>query len=159
MKQIILYLPLVAVLATGCNKTKSFSNRLSGETWAVTKLTIDGEEEESDHFPTLEFADCDIYEEVCEGHWMLEGEEAHFAWQFDERGSLFTISNQSTAEHDHDHEHEDDAEHEHADPVDQCQDLSGTYDVEEMKRSTMTIKSTSTVGHEGEEVMLVLEKQ
>lgn len=156
----ILILVLVATGLVACNKTNSFSKRLSGETWTVTKLTIDGVEEEEDHLPELEFSDCDIYDEVCMGEWHIEDEHAEFAWQFNENGDKFIISNQSEAEHDHDHDHDHDHgdEEEHVEPIDQCQDLSGTYDVDEMKRKTMKITSSALIGYEGELVEIELEK-
>lgn len=173
MKTYSSILILAVILLTACNKTNRFSNRLAGETWKITSITVGGEAEEAEHLAELQFEDCDIYDETCMGEWMLEGEHAEFAWQFNENGDKFTLSNQSEAEHDHDHDHEgddhdhdhegDDHDHDHgheheADAVTQCQEFSGTYDVDEMKRNTMIIKSTETIGHPGEEVVIELEK-
>ena len=150
----------VAVL-TACNKTKINSNRLSGEVWKVVSITTDGEPFEQDDLPELEFEDCDIYDEVCMGHWALEDEEAHFAWQFSDNGELFTLSNQSEMDHDHDHEedHEEDHDdgHEHMNPTEQCQNFSGSYKVEDSKRKSMKISSSETVGYFGVEVLIELE--
>lgn len=150
-------LAIVISTLAACNKTTKNTNRLKGETWQVTALTIDGNAEEADHLPLWEFEDCDNYDEICMGHWVLGDEdEAHFAWQFDEKGSKFSISNQSEAGHDHDHE-DDDHEGAHS-PVDQCTELSGTYSVDESKRKTMKFSSDQTIGHPGELVEISIEK-
>jgi len=158
MKRIFILVAVASFGLSACNKTNSFSNRLSGEIWEVSKLTIDGDEEEADHLPELHFEDCDIYDEVCMGEWYIEDEHAEFAWQFNDNGESFTISNQSEAEHDHDHDHDHGDEEEHVEPVDQCQELSGTYTVEEMTRSVMKISSNSVIGHDGETVTIELKK-
>lgn len=151
MKKLLLLSVVVTLGFSGCNKTKTYSKRLSGETWSVVKLTINGEDE-TDHLPQLTFSDCDICAEVCTGEWMLEGEHAEFAWQFDEKGQKFTVSNQSEATHEHEHEEG------HVEPIDQCQDLSGSYDVVKMTRKTMQLSSSTTVGYHGTEVEMELEK-
>lgn len=162
MKRILILVAVASFSLSACNKTNSFSNRLSGEIWEVSKLTIDGDEEEADHLPELHFEDCDIYDEVCMGEWYIEDEHAEFAWQFNDNGESFTISNQSEAEHDHDHgddhDHDHGDEEKHIEPVDQCQELSGTYTVEEMTRSVMKISSNSVIGHDGETVTIELKR-
>jgi hypothetical protein len=160
MKNYIFILGLISLVSfTSCNKTNSLSKRLSGETWKVTSLLIDGEIEEEDHLPEFTFDECDIYDEVCMAEWHIEDEHAEFAWQFDEKGTIFTISNQTTAEHDHDHEEEEEEhEEELVEPVDQCQDLSGTYDVDEMDNKVMKISSNATIGHDGVMVVIELER-
>ena len=62
MKRIFILAAVASVGLSACNKTNSFSNRLSGEVWQATKLTIDGDAEEADHLPELHFDDCDIYD-------------------------------------------------------------------------------------------------
>ena len=169
MKRIFILAAAATIGLSACNKTNSFSNRLSGENWQVTKLTVDGNEEDADHLPELHFDDCDIYDEVCMGEWYIEDEHAEFAWQFNDNGESLTISNQSEAEHDHDDDHGDDdhgddhnhdhgEEEEHVEPVDQCQELSGTYTVEEMTRSAMKISSNAVIGHDGETVTIEFER-
>jgi hypothetical protein len=151
MKKVILMLSAVA-LFTSCNKTRVNSNRFSGEIWKVVSITVNGVAEDQDHLPVFEFEDCDIYEEVCMGHWVLNNEDAHFAWQFTDNGETLTISNQS--ESSHEHEHEDD--YQHMDPVEQCQNFSGSYVVVVSKRKSMEISSTETIGYPGAEVLIEL---
>jgi len=161
MKRIFILVALASFGLSACNKTNTFANRLSGEIWEVSKLTIDGDEEEAYHLPVLHFDDCDIYDEVCIGEWNLGDEYAEFAWQFRSNGESFIISNQSDAEHDHDHDddHDDNLVHDtNGDPIDQCQELSGTYTVEEMTRLIMKISSNSVIGHDGEIVTIELKR-
>lgn len=156
MKKLILAVGVIALLSS-CNKTRLNSNRFSGEIWKITSITIDGVAEEESHLPVLEFEDCDNYEKVCMGHWIIENEDAHFAWQFSDNGETLTISNQSESDHSHEHDdHGDD--HDHVDPIEQCQDLSGSYTVEVSKRMRMEINSTESIGYSGVEVKIAIER-
>lgn len=161
MRNLFILAAVILGISTGCNKTQTFSNRLEGEVWSISKLVIDGvEEEHDDHLAKLIFSDCDIYEEVCQGEWEIEESHAEFAWQFDEKGSLLYIANQSEADHDHEHDHsdEEDGEEHHVDAIQQCQDLSGTYDVVEMTRKSIKLKSSNTLGYDGMMVEMEWEK-
>ncbi|MGL4598193.1 MAG: hypothetical protein ACRCYO_11710, partial [Bacteroidia bacterium] len=62
-------------LIAGCNKTKQASKRLSGETWKVVELTVDGVAP-AELPTTLVFSDCDIYAESCKGEWKREEHHA-----------------------------------------------------------------------------------
>jgi hypothetical protein len=159
MKKVIIVLSAFAMF-TACSKTRINSNRFSGEVWKVVSISVDGEAEEQDHFQTFEFEDCDNFEEVCMGHWVIGAEDAHFAWQFNDNGETLTFSNQSEMDHEHDHDHEhdvDDDDHHHVNPIEQCQDFSGTYLVESSKRRSMKLSSTETIGYPGIEVVIELE--
>ena len=163
---------LVSIGVSSCDKTNQNANRLEGEEWKVTSIEIGGEMVEESLLPEWHFDECDHDEELCYAHWELGDGDAEFVWQFNEQGESFTISNQSESDHDHDHDHADDDhdhgdedhdDHDHGDfsaePVDQCEELSGTYEVTSSKRSTMEFKSSSTIGHAGEEVIIQIEKE
>jgi hypothetical protein len=160
MRRLFILAAVVLGISSGCNKTQTFSNRLEGEVWSISKLIVDGvEEEHDDHLAELIFSDCDIYEEVCTGEWEIEQSHAEFAWQFDEKGALLYIANQSEDgdQHEHDHNEEDGEEH-MVDAIQQCQDLSGTYDVVDMTRKTIKLKSNNTIGFDGKLVEMEWEK-
>jgi len=168
MKTAIKTISLCAVLFvafTACNKTKIVSKRLikSGD-WKVTELSVDGTNEEE--LPTWKISDCDIYgESACEGEWMgeHEGEEAHFSWQFREKGKTFEISNGEEGE-DHDDHDDDHDDHDHGDDhaaevAYQLAQFSGVYEVVEDKKNKMEFKTTSAQGYAGKTVVLKIEKK
>lgn len=150
MKNIFACIFIIALAAgfAACNKTKKYSKRLSGETWKVTELSVDGTPEAE--LPTLVFEECDIYEESCMAEWKNEeGGHGEFVWQFREKGKVFEISNQS----DHTHSHADE------EAQAQLSSFSGVYDVIEHKKKVMLFESTATIGYPGKRVVLKMEKQ
>lgn len=157
MKNLNIFMIAAVMLLTvqACNKTKKYSKRLAGETWAVKTLTVDGTSEEE--LPTLVFEDCDIYDEVCMGEWTNpEGAHAEFAWQIREKGKIFELSNQSNLEGDgHDHGNVD--EHAQEEAILQCQNFSGIYEIKEHKKKSMRFESKSTIGFPGQAVVIELE--
>ena len=82
----------VALLAAGCNKSKTYSKRLikAGE-WTVTELSVDGTNEAE--LPSWHIQLCDIYAQSCYADWENEeGGHAEFIWQFRDKGKTFEIS-------------------------------------------------------------------
>jgi hypothetical protein len=147
----VLALTMLLVVAS-CNKTKQTSERLAGNTWKVTTLTVDGVAEE--HLPVLTFEDCDIYGGAsCKGDWTYDSYHAHYIWQFREKAKKFELSNQSDLEDAHG------GGHEAEENIIQCQNFSGVYDVEVRKKDKMEFKTTNAVGFPGQTVVMKLEKQ
>ena len=155
MKKSILFLSMAAVailVVAACSKTNQRTKRLiKGGEWTVTELSVDGTNE--DELPSWEISDCDPYEAVCIGHWENEeGGHAEFAWQFNSKGSQFTISHQAE-EGEHEHEHADE------EAAEQAYNFSGTYEVLEYSKTKMKFSSTSTVGFNGQTAVIVIEKK
>jgi hypothetical protein len=135
-----------------CNKTSSNTKKLDGGEWQITQLSVDGMEVEE--LPHWVIAECDPYEETCTGQWLNdEGGEAKFAWQFNDKGKVFEIANQSELLEEDEHEH---GEHEAAM---QCQYFSGAYQVVEQKKKAMKFESSTTLGYSGKKVVLAIEKK
>ncbi len=142
----------ILLVIASCNKTQQASERLAGNTWKVTTLTVDGVAEE--HLPVLTFEDCDIYGGTsCKGDWTYDSNHAHYIWQFREKAKKFELSNQSDLEDAHS------GGHEAEENIIQCQNFSGVYDVEVRKKDKMEFKTTSAIGFPGQTVILKLEKQ
>ena len=145
MKNIFIFIIIsFQFILSSCDKNKIHSNRFSGESWAVKSLTINGES--NSDLPTLAFSDCSIYKENCTGTWSLENSTSNFVWQFRDKAKTFEISNQSEIT-----THLEEA-------ILQCMNLSGIYDVESSSKTKITISSTSTIGYEGVNVNMELEK-
>jgi len=157
MKKIITN-TLILAIAVGfaaCNKSKINSKRFmkAGE-WKVTELSVDGTNE--DELPHWHVEDCDIYKESCEAHWENEeGGEAHFVWQYRDKGKTYEISYQKEEDsggHSHSHDHAtEEAEA-------QAYNFSGVYEVVSAKKKSMEFKSTSTLGFSGQTVVIKIEK-
>ncbi len=148
-------LVFAVVFMTACNKTKTYSKRLmkAGE-WKVTELSVNGTNEAE--LPSWDINDCDIYDEPCLGDWENEeGGHSEFIWQFRDKGKTFEISRQAEEEEGHEHEHD----HAEEEAAAQCYAFSGTYEVEEHKKDKMEFKSTSTLGHSGQTVVIKIEKK
>ena len=125
---------------------------MKGGDWTVTELSVDGTNEAE--LPSWEVEDCDIYDETCEAHWVNdEGGEAIFAWQFRDDGDTFELSRQAEEGHNHAHNH---AEEE---AISQCYNFSGIYSVSNLEKTTMTFKSSATVGYMGQEVVISISKK
>ena len=151
MKTLFTSITIAAVITfTACNKNKQYSKRLSGETWHVTELTVDGTAQSE--LPELHFEDCDIYKESCKGSWENhEGGHSHFIWQFREKGEKLEISNQSTLADSH-------GSHADEEAILQCSAFSGVYDVTVHKKDRMEFETTSAIGFSGNKVVLKMEK-
>lgn len=130
-----------------CDKNKRYSRRIDDDKWKVTKLTVDGNEQDS--LPVIKFNFCDIYEETCEGSWTSADGKAKLAWQFRDKGKTFEISNQT----DHGHDLADVKAAEH------CINYTGVYEVVKSKRKYLEIKSLRTYGYNNKVVLMILEKQ
>ena len=144
MKKLSLII-LSSILLFSCNKNKKFSKRLSGETWTTVEITVDGDKQED--LSTLTFNECDIYKDNCFASWEVENTKANFIWQFREKAKIFEISNQSELTEDLEL------------AIRQCINYSGVYDVTDNSKTSLTIKSTSTIGYDGEEVIIKIQKQ
>lgn len=145
---ILLAMVTLSVIILSCNKDKQYSRNLSGEEWEVKELVIDGVAQ-TDELPVLEFEDCDIYNETCNGIWEGGGhshgsgsadEEVKFAWQVRDKGKVIEISNQSSGK----------------DAV-QCWQLSGVYDLVRENKEKFELQSSNTQGYPGKMVKIVLE--
>jgi hypothetical protein len=150
MKLIITSLSLVLLVGTlnSCNKTKTNANRIEDGEWDVTELSVDGVNE--DELPHLHFSDCDAYSSACTGEWENhEGGKGNFAWQFNDKGETFAISNQSEVT----------GEHATDEAILQCQNFSGNYKVVECTKKTMAFETTSALAYVGKTVILKMEKE
>jgi len=138
----------VLVLVASCNKTKNVSNKLDGQRWNVTELSVDGVNQTQ--LPTIKFSECEIYKESCKGLWYL-GETGHAGlyWQVRDKGKTLEISNQA----DHAHTIED----VHA--GEQCIAFSGVYKIVKSKRNYMECESASTIGFSGKKAILKMERK
>lgn len=147
MKKLVLFFTGVLLL-TACNKTKTVSNRLDGQKWQVTELSVDGVNQSS--LTVLKFSECEIYKESCTGQWYL-GETGHagFAWQIRDKGKTLEISNQA----DHAHGLED------VKAAEQCIAFSGVYKILENKRKNMSFETTTAHAYKGKKVIIKMERK
>lgn len=133
---------------TFCNKSKMYSNRVEGNKWKITTITVNGNSQ--GNLPELLFKDCDIYNESCEGSWITGDDgRAQFAWQFRDRGKTVEIINQT----DHVHGFQD------VKAAEQCIEYSGVYEVIKCRRKSLSIKGKNAHGHAGEEVSIEMERK
>jgi hypothetical protein len=137
----------VAIIAVACNKTKQHSKWLTGETWKVNEITIDGQSFAS--LPIMSFNDCDIYDEICFGNIQVEGDGmASFAWQVREKGSIFELSDQT--------ENVDESNEE---SVSFCSSFSGVYNINDISKKEMELQSDNCLRYPGKKVVIKLSKQ
>lgn len=155
--KISLVLAFLGMVLVSCNKTVKISNRLADATWRATELTVNGTSEVI--MPILDFEECDVFDELCEGKWMdADGEHVEFYWQVRSSKDEFEISYKAEEEEEgEEHEHGHDGGTEAL--ALQCAALSGVYQIEEQDKSSMLLTTTAAKGHPGETVRLKLEKQ
>ncbi len=149
MKQVkYLLFILTSALLVFCNKTKSVSNKLDGQRWIVTELSVEGVNQEK--LPLIKFSDCEIYKETCKGLWYL-GETGHagLVWQIRDKGKTLEISNQA----DHAHTIED------VKAGEQCIAFSGVYKIRKSKRNYFEAESMNAYGFSGKKVILKMERK
>jgi hypothetical protein len=128
-----------------CNKTRFYTNRLDGEDWSATELSVDGVSQSE--LPFWKLSECNPYKELCSGDWSNHhGGKSIFFWQLRESAKKFEISNQSSTTGNHDTD----------EAVMQCQFFSGIYDVVKRDKNEMEFTSTNTVGYPGKKVVLKL---
>lgn len=153
MKKQLFYLTAIILIAGACNKVKRSTHKLEG-TWKAEVFTINGAAETE--LPSFSFDDCDAYDEVCEGE-LFNDEDGHadFAWQFREKGKVFEYSNQASMDG---HSHAAGTAHAEEEAVMLSQELSGIYEVIEQDKKHFKIKSSSTLGYNGQEVVIELHK-
>lgn len=146
MKKAAIFLMLFVMCS--CNKDKLFSKRLIRPgSWKVSSLSVGGIQQTN--LPQWDISDCNIYEESCSGIWkQTNNEQATFSWQFNDKGSTFTILRQNGA----------DSCDFITDQVEiQCFNYSGVYEVLENKRDRMRFRSSQTTGFPNSKVIIELE--
>jgi hypothetical protein len=150
MKRIRLYaLAIIAfsIISTACNKTKQHSKWLTGETWKVNEVSIDGAG--FDILPQLTFDNCNIYDEICFGTLQIENSgAASFAWQVREKGTIFELSDQSQT-----------VDENNEDAVSFSSSFSGVYKVNDADKKNLEIESDNCKRYPGKKVILKLSKQ
>jgi len=147
MRKLIVLFAGILFLSS-CNKTKTVSNRMDGQRWHVTELSVDGVNQSE--LPVLRFSECEIYKESCKGLWYI-GESGHggFAWQIRDKGKTLEFSNQA----DHAHGMED------IKAADQCIAFSGIYKVLVSKRNRMEFETNAAFAYPGRKVVLKMERK
>jgi hypothetical protein len=148
MMKNILFITGLLLAMVSCNKTKTVSNRLDGQKWRVTELSVDGVNQSE--LPLFKFSECEIYKESCKGLWYL-GEEGHsgFAWQIRDKGKILEFNNQA----DHAHGLED------VKAAEQCIAFSGVYKIIKSKRKSMECETSNAFGYAGKKVVLKMERK
>ena len=141
----LLFILITSTIIFGCNKDKSISEQMSGETWAVVEMSINGEKQSE--LPILTFFECDIYDESCYASWEVENTKSNFIWQFRDDAKTFEISNQSQLTNALEL------------AIRQCMNYSGVYKVTDESETSLTVKSSITLGYEGKEVIIKMKKQ
>lgn len=146
MKKYVLHVLIFGALFA-CNKTKRNANRLDGQRWKVTELSVDGIN--TTILPELRFSECEIYKEDCTGTWYY-GSSGHakFIWQVRDKGKNLIISNQA----DHAHTMED------IQAAQQCIDFGGVYKILECKKKAFTAESMETYAYAGKKVILKMKR-
>lgn len=149
-----LFLIVVLLCATACSKTKRYANRLSGETWKITSVSIGQVPQQAEKYASLIFEDCDIFEDTCHGQWSLDTSKADFIWQVNDQGKTFILACLTLYEDVQGTEEGG----QNYDALKQCQFMSGYYTIDKMKKKTMEISSNETAGYRGVKVEMVLER-
>lgn len=136
-----------ATFFASCNKTKQHSNWLTGESWQVTAISIDGQE--FNLKPTFNFDDCAIYDEICFGTLQLDAQgSASFAWQIRDKGNTFELSDQTE---------NIDSNNEIA--VSFTSSFSGIYKMNHIDKKNLEIESSACKRYPGKKVLIQLSKQ
>jgi hypothetical protein len=111
-------------------------------------LTIDGQSDTL--LPLWSIANCDIYEDTCQGLWQANTDTANFVWQFQDKGNQFMLQRINGA---------DSCNFVTEISEFQCYNYSGTYNVIKAKKKEMIFESDATVGYPNQKVKIVLERQ
>ena len=145
----LLALLLTSIIA--CNKEKNFSNKLmKGDKWNVKEIKV--ENQSINIFGVWNITQAvNIYDVVPEALWNDDGEKTKFKWQFQNKGKNFQLN------YLHDVAYCDSTTLSNLDFI--CYDLSGTYKVEQHKKKEMRFTSTQTLGYNGKDVVISIEKQ
>lgn len=137
----------ILIISAACNKTKQHSKWLTGETWVVNEVSIDGSP--FDLLPKLNFDDCDIYDEICSGTLEIENDGvANFAWQVREKGSIFELSDQTENVNESNEE-----------AVSFSSSFSGIYNVNNADKKSMELESNNCKRYPGKKVIIKLSKE
>jgi hypothetical protein len=143
----VLLMLTVAIISGACNKTKQHSKWLTGETWKVNEVSIDGAP--FDLLPKLNFDDCAIYDEICFGTLQIENDGvANFAWQVREKGSIFEFSDQTENVNESNEE-----------AVSFSSSFSGIFNVNSANKNSMELESTNCKRYPGKKVIFKLSKE
>jgi len=148
-KTIRISLLMISILwiTAACNKTKQHSKWLTGETWKVNEVSIDGQP--FNLLPTLSFEDCNIYDEICFGNLQVEGDGiARFAWQVRDKGNEFELSDQTETVNESNEE-----------AVSFSSSFSAIYKVNSATKKEMELESNNCLRYPGKKVIIKLSKQ
>jgi len=150
MKVKIIFLSLLILSFTACNKEKSFSKKMmKGQTWNITSITIN-EDTIGLKGHWLITADVDIYDSVPSAIWRAGVGDAIFEWQFQEKGEVFEFSYV---------QQKDEVDGNYLDTLDHfAYYLTGKYNVEVHKKNQMVFTSNETVQHVGKEVRIEIKR-
>jgi len=135
------------IISVACNKTKQHSKWLTGETWVVNEVSIDGAP--FDLLPKLNFDDCDIYDEICLGTLQIKKDGlANFERQVRDKGSIFELSDQTENVNESNEE-----------AVSFSSSFSGIYNVNNADKKSMELESNNCKRYPGKKVILKLSKE
>lgn len=148
----------VLTLFFSCNKIENRSDKImpfmnmngkefSG-VWNVKEVKLGGVSIDSN--PIFIFDECDIYTDTCFAVWSLEGFEALFYWQFQEKGKKFLLNRFPKDSFDSSLVNKADV---------QCYDYSGLYIVKKFNKKKMSLESEMTKSYSGTLVEIVLERE
>jgi len=139
--KLLLYVLVLSLVAFSCNKEKRFSKRLQkGEVWQVQHVKVNSQEIAFKGEWHIQ-SDVDIYDSVPTLEWRLDGMDAFFEWQFQDKGKTFQLNyNQLCSE----------AEGAALDTLDFVgYNLTGSYSVERNSRNHMEFVSNGSLGYDG----------
>jgi hypothetical protein len=147
LSSFVLLILTIGIISSACNKTRQHSKWLTGQTWVVNEVSIDGSS--FDLLPKLNFDDCDIYDEICFGTLQIENDGvANFAWQVREKGSIFELSDQT-----------ENVNQSNEEAVSFCSSFSGIYNVNNADKKSMELESNNCKRYPGKKVILKLSKE
>jgi hypothetical protein len=148
--KLITFLFCSFLLLQSCNKENRYSTKLmKGETWTVEHIKIDGQEFDYTGKWYIE-SGVDIYDSVPTLEWTVDGLDAFFEWQFQDKGKTLQLNyNQLCSE----------ADGTLIDTLDYTgHDISGAYNVERHGRNRMEFTSSVTIGHPNKLVEISIER-
>jgi hypothetical protein len=147
LSTLVLLILTIGIISSACNKTRQHSKWLTGQTWVVNEVSIDGSP--FDLLPKLNFDDCDIYDEICFGTLHFENDAvANFAWQVREKGCIFELSDQT-----------ENVNQSNEEAVSFCSSFSGIYNVNNADKISMELESNNCKRYPGKKVILKLSKE
>ena len=146
-----LTLAIIITSLTACNKEKRYSNKLiKGEKWSVKSINLDGNQINAGGV-WLVTQGVNIYHQVPQVSWQNDTSNTIFNWQFQNEGEIFQLN------YSHGTTECDSSTLTYLDYL--CYDITGTYKVEQHKKKEMRFTSTQTLGYNGKDVVISIEKQ